>query len=53
MRLLSDRVEEFIRWLEDNTDFGNWDEKIKDEVWKKLIVFMISDSKDDSKGTKE
>ena len=43
MKLLSDRIQEFIDWLEENTDFGDWDEKVKIEVHKKLIVFMISD----------
>lgn len=43
MRLLSDRIQEFIDWLEANTDFGDWDQSVKDEVQRKLIVFMISD----------
>jgi len=43
MKLLSDRIQEFIDWLEDNTDFGEWDNNLKTEVHKKLIVFMISD----------
>jgi len=43
MRLLSDRIQEFIDWLEEMTDFGEWDANIKTEVHKKLITFMISD----------
>jgi hypothetical protein len=43
MRLLSDRIQEFIDWLENNTDFSNWDQSVKTEVHKQLIVFMISD----------
>lgn len=43
MRLLSDRIQEFIDWLEDNTDFGDWDIKVRNEVHKKLIECMISD----------
>lgn len=43
MRLLSDRIQEFIDWLEDNTDFGQWDNTLKTDVHKKLIEFMISD----------
>lgn len=43
MKLLSDRIQEFIDWLEANTDFSDWDEKIKMEVHKQLITFMISD----------
>jgi hypothetical protein len=43
VRLLSDRIQEFMDWLEEMTDFGEWDEKIKTEVHKKLIVCMISD----------
>ena len=46
MRLLSDRIQEFIDWLEDNTDFGEWDNSVKTEVHKKLIEFMISDPKE-------
>lgn len=43
MRLLSDRIQEFIDWLEANTDFCMWDEAVKQSVHKQLIVFMISD----------
>ncbi|MET0786286.1 MAG: hypothetical protein ABWY25_06230 [Paenisporosarcina sp.] len=43
MRLLSDRIQEFIDWLEVNTDFGEWDNQLKTDVHKKLIEFMISD----------
>jgi hypothetical protein len=43
VRLLSDRIQEFIDWLEANTDFGEWDQSVKTEVHKQLIVFMISD----------
>jgi hypothetical protein len=42
-KLLSDRIQEFIDWLEEMTEFGDWDQVIKTEVHKKLIVFMISD----------
>ena len=42
MRLLSDRIQEFIDWLNEMTEFGDWDEAIKTEVHKKLITFMIS-----------
>ncbi len=45
MRLLSDRIQEFIDWLSENTEFGEWDETVQDEVHKKLIVLMISDDK--------
>lgn len=43
MRLLSDKIAEFISWMELNTDFGSWDPKVKEEVHKKLITCMISD----------
>lgn len=43
MILLSDRIQEFIDWLEAETDFGQWNQKVKTEVHKKLIVCMISD----------
>lgn len=43
MKLLSDKIQEFIDWLEDNTDFADWDDELKTTVHKKLIVFMISD----------
>ena len=42
-RLLSDRIQEFIDWLSEMTDFGEWDNNLKTEVHKKLIEFMISD----------
>ena len=47
MRLLSDRIQEFIDWLEENTDFGDWKQSVKTEVHKKLIVCMISDPQSD------
>lgn len=40
-KLLSDRIQEFIDWLEAETDFGSWDDKVKFLVHKKLIEFMI------------
>lgn len=43
MRLLSDRIQEFIDWLKQETDFGQWDEGTQDWVHKKLIECMISD----------
>lgn len=43
MRLLSDRIQEFIDWLEINTDYMDWDNELKTLVHKKLIEFMISD----------
>lgn len=43
MRLLSDRVQEFIDWLKDKTEFGDWNERIQIEVHKKLIECLISD----------
>jgi len=41
-KLLTDRIQEFINWLEENTEFGEWDDKIKHEVHKQLIIFIIS-----------
>lgn len=46
MRLLSDRMQEFIDWLKQETDFGQWDEDTQDWVHKKLIECMISDPKE-------
>lgn len=43
MRLMSDRIQEFIDWLEKETDFGVWDEDVRIEVHKKLIECIISD----------
>lgn len=40
---MSDRIQEFIDWLELNTEFGDWDDDFKNKVHKKLIEFMISD----------
>ena len=48
-RLLSDRIQEFIDWLESETDFGLWDDEVRTEVHKKLIEFMISDKVEDKK----
>jgi hypothetical protein len=45
MRLLSDRIQEFIDWLDEMTDFGEWNDEVKIEVHKKLIECMISDPK--------
>jgi len=41
--LLSDKIQEFIDWLAENTDFGDWDVKLQDRVHKQLITIMISD----------
>jgi hypothetical protein len=40
MILLSDRIQKFIDWLEEDTDFGEWDEKVRIIVQKKLIEIM-------------
>jgi hypothetical protein len=39
-RLLSDKIEKFMSWLEDNTDYSDWSPEIKKEVWMKLIECM-------------
>jgi len=39
-KLLSDKIQEFIDWLEENTDFGVWEDEIRKDVHKKLIEFM-------------
>lgn len=41
---MSDKIQNFIDWLELNTDFSQWDELIKKEVHIKLIEFMISEN---------
>jgi len=46
MKLLSNKIQEFIDWLEKETDFGGWDESVKFEVHKKLIEVMTSDLND-------
>lgn len=46
MRLLSDRIQEFIDWLKENTDVGGWHHTVQDEIHKKLIECMISDPPD-------
>lgn len=38
--LLSTRIEDFILWLEVETDFGQWDQKVREQVHKKLIEVM-------------
>ena len=40
-KLLSDRIQEFIDWLNEMTEFDEWDEAIKIEVQKKLIEILI------------
>ncbi len=46
MKLLSDRIQEFFDWLEENTEFGDWDEKFKIEIQKKLIEIMTDNTKE-------
>lgn len=41
-KLLSDQIQEFIDWLEEMTEFGDWDEKIRADVHKKLIEVLTS-----------
>jgi hypothetical protein len=48
-----DRIQEFINWLEETTDFGEWNQSVKTEVHKALIVFMISDSKEPTEDNNE
>lgn len=43
MRLLSDRIQEFMDWLQAETDFCDWSDDLKTDVHKKLIECMISD----------
>lgn len=42
MVLLSDQIQEFIDWLKEMTEFGDWNESIQIDVHKKLIECMIS-----------
>lgn len=48
LKLLSDRIQEFIDWLEMHTDFADWHPSMKVVVQKKLIDCMLSqeESKD-------
>jgi len=41
-KLLSDKCEEFIEWLKEMSEFGDWDPKIQIEIHKKLIEIMTS-----------
>lgn len=45
MKLLSDKIEEFIEWLKQNTDFGDWHPNIQYETHKKLIEIMTQKDK--------
>jgi hypothetical protein len=47
--VMLDKIQEFIDWLEDNTDFGNWDNEVKTQVHRKLIALMISDKQEQGK----
>jgi len=42
MKLLSDRIQEFIDWLELHTDFADWHPSMKVIVHKKLIEVMTA-----------
>jgi hypothetical protein len=48
MILLSDRIQEFIDWLEANTDYADWNDELKTLVHRQLIICMISDKTDDT-----
>lgn len=39
-KLLSDQIQEFIDWLELNSDFADWHPSMKKIVQKKLIEIM-------------
>lgn len=39
-KLLSDKIEEFIDWLEEKTDFADWSPNVKREVHRKLIEVL-------------
>ena len=39
-KLLSDKIQEFIDWLEENTDFADWNDELKIVIQKKLIEIM-------------
>jgi hypothetical protein len=41
--ILSDKIQEFIDWLEKETDFVDWHPRVKKEVHKKLIDVMTSE----------
>jgi hypothetical protein len=40
MKLLSDRIQEFIDWLEQYTDFDMWHQSVKDATQRKLIEVL-------------
>jgi hypothetical protein len=42
-RLVSDRVAEFLDWLNENTDYPNWSDFDRIQLSKKLVDCMISD----------
>ena len=42
-KLLSDKIQEFIDWLEDNTDVGQWDQGTRTWIHKKLIEIMTQE----------
>jgi hypothetical protein len=39
-KLLSEKVEEFMAWLEEMTDFCEWETSVKIWVHKKLIEIL-------------
>ena len=38
-----EKAEEFIEWMIEMTDFGEWDRSIQAEVHRKLIAILISE----------
>ena len=39
--ILEPRVDEFLDWLGENTDFGDWGLGVKIEVRKKLVEILM------------
>jgi len=40
-KLLSDKIQEFMDWLEANTDVGGWDQGTRIWIHKKLIEILL------------
>lgn len=43
MKLLSEKIEDFIEWMKVWTDFGDWHPNVQDAVHKKLIECMTNE----------
>jgi len=39
---MQNRIDKFLTWLAENTDFGEWDDSVRIEVTSKLVEIMTA-----------